>query len=126
MRNYRPFVPKKFNLSGLNGISDQTLEMHFRLYEGFVDAANELMARISEYATQVRDDPEYAELKRRLVFEYYGMLLHECYFDSLKKGGGGQPARDSAFHKAIERNLGSYNLWKEDFITVGKVHGLGC
>jgi len=33
---------KEFNLSGLQGISDKTLEMHFKLYEGYVKAVNEL------------------------------------------------------------------------------------
>jgi hypothetical protein len=28
------YKAKKFNLSGLQGISDKTLEMHFGLYEG--------------------------------------------------------------------------------------------
>src|SRR6266542_371889 len=116
--NYRRlYRPKKFNLRGLNGISDQTLEMHFKLYEGYVDATNELIIRISEYVTQgsdeVEEKPEYSELKRRLVFEYYGMLLHESCFTSLKRGGGGQPERDSVFRKGVERSFGSYNLWKE-------------
>ena len=31
---------KEFNLSRLNGISDQTLEMHFKLYEGYVKETN--------------------------------------------------------------------------------------
>src|SRR6266404_2408455 len=29
------YQPKQFNLSGLNGISDETIEMHFKLYEGY-------------------------------------------------------------------------------------------
>ena len=28
------YPPKQFHLSGLNGISDKTLGMHFTLYEG--------------------------------------------------------------------------------------------
>jgi superoxide dismutase, Fe-Mn family len=36
------YVPKRFNLSGLNGISDETLEMHFKLYEGYVQETNHL------------------------------------------------------------------------------------
>ena len=31
-----PYQAKQFNLSGLNGISDETMEMHFKLYEGYV------------------------------------------------------------------------------------------
>jgi len=30
------YQAKQFKLSGLHGISDQTLEMHFKLYEGYV------------------------------------------------------------------------------------------
>jgi len=30
------FQPQHFSLSGLHGISDETLEMHFKLYEGYV------------------------------------------------------------------------------------------
>jgi len=33
--------------------------------------------------------PEYAELKRRLGFEFNGMRLHEYYFENL--GGTEQP-----------------------------------
>ena len=36
----KPYQVKEFNLSGLNGISDQTLEMHFELYEGYVKETN--------------------------------------------------------------------------------------
>ena len=31
---------KEFNLSGLHGISDKTLEMHFGLYAGYVKETN--------------------------------------------------------------------------------------
>ena len=32
----KEYTAKQFDLSGLNGISDRTLEMHFKLYEGYV------------------------------------------------------------------------------------------
>ena len=41
------YQAKKFKLSGLNGISDQTLEMHFKLYEGYVKETNVLQEKIS-------------------------------------------------------------------------------
>jgi Fe-Mn family superoxide dismutase len=44
----RTYHAKEFNLSGLNGISDRTLEMHFKLYEGYVKAANDLNQRIAD------------------------------------------------------------------------------
>jgi Fe-Mn family superoxide dismutase len=41
------YEAKQFNLSGLHGISDQTLEMHFKLYEGYVKETNRLQEKIS-------------------------------------------------------------------------------
>ena len=34
------YKARDFNLSGLQGISDETLEMHFKLYEGYVKETN--------------------------------------------------------------------------------------
>jgi len=34
------YQAKQFNLSGLSGISDETLGMHFKLYEGYVTQTN--------------------------------------------------------------------------------------
>src|SRR6266481_1517525 len=93
------YYAREFNLSGLNGISDKTLEMHFKLYEGYVKGTNELTERIAAILSDGQVDkeemPAYSELTRRLGFEYNGMVLHEYYFDNMKKGGGGDAARDS-------------------------------
>ena len=120
---------KQFNLSGLHGISDQTLEMHFKLYEGYVKETNRLVEKIAQFLEDRRVDqeemPAYSELKRRLGFEYNGMVLHEYYFGNLKKGGGGDPAISSSFFIAAELSFGSYDLWKVDFIGIGKMRGVG-
>ena len=124
-----PYRPKQFNLSGLKGISDQTLEMHFKLYEGYVKETNNLNERIAEFLKDGKVDqdemPLYSELKRRLGFEFNGMVLHEYYFENLKKGGGAEPARSSAFVNAAESSFGSYEIWKADFVGVGKMRGVG-
>ena len=49
MSSTGPYTARQFNLSGLKGISDQTLEMHFKLYEGYVKETNNLTTRISEF-----------------------------------------------------------------------------
>ena len=124
-----PYRPKQFNLSGLKGISDQTLEMHFKLYEGYVKETNNLSERIAEFLKDGKVDQEemplYSELKRRLGFEFNGMVLHEYYFENLKKGGGGEPERSSSFYKAAAASFGSYEVWKADFAGVGKMRGVG-
>jgi Fe-Mn family superoxide dismutase len=123
------YKTKKFNLSGLKGISDQTLEMHFKLYEGYVKETNNLQEKISEILKDGKVDqeemPAYSELKRRLGFEYNGMVLHEYYFANLKKGGAGQPDAKSSFLKAAASSFGAYDVWKADFAGIGKMRGVG-
>src|ERR671926_1021799 len=101
------YTAKQFNLSGLNGISDQTLEMHFKLYEGYVKETNKLTEKIAEFLADGKVDqeemPAYSELTRRLGFEYNGMVLHEYYFGNMKRGGGtGDPDKNSRIYKAAE------------------------
>jgi Fe-Mn family superoxide dismutase len=129
MTNIVSYKPKQFNLSGLNGISDKTLEVHFKLYEGYVKETNRLTEKIAELLKGGQVDqeefPDYSELKRRLGFEYNGMVLHEYYFGNLKKGGGATPDRNSPFMKATETSFGSYDIWKADFVGIGKMRGVG-
>ena len=58
---------KHFNLSGLHGISDRTLEMHFKLYEGYVKETNHLMDKISNYSRNGTIDPSDILTINRLV-----------------------------------------------------------
>src|SRR5256885_17268796 len=92
MASMDSYKARQFNLSNLKGISDETLEMHFKLYEGYVKETNKLNEKISEFLKDGKVDQdefaEYSELNRRLGFEFNGMVLHEYYFDNLKNGGG--------------------------------------
>jgi len=124
------YKAKQFDLSGLQGISDKTLEMHFKLYEGYVKETNKLSQKIAEFIKDGNVDqeemPGYSELTRRIGFEFNGMVLHEYYFDNLQKGGGrGDADRNSSFMKAAESSFGSYEVWKADFVGIGKMRGVG-
>jgi len=122
------YKPQTFDLSGLNGISDGTLAMHFKLYEGYVtntNLLNEQIAELSKNEITAKEMPVFSELTRRLGFEYNGMVLHEWYFGNMKKGGSGDPDKNSAFYKAAEAGFGSYENWKKQFIAVGKMRGVG-
>ena len=123
------YQPKQFKLSGLRGISDQTLEMHFKLYEGYVKETNRLTEKIWEYLKDGKVDqeemPAYSELTRRLGFEYNGMVLHEHYFGNLSKSGSPDPQQSSSFHQAAAAGFGSYDIWKADFVSIGKMRGVG-
>lgn len=124
------YKARQFNLSGLKGISDETLELHFKLYEGYVKETNNLTEKIWQFIQDGKVDqeemPAYSELTRRLGFEYNGMVLHEYYFENLKKGAGiGEPERSSKFLTAAAASFGSYDIWKADFEGIGKMRGVG-
>jgi len=130
MTDIKEYKAKQFDLSGLNGISDQTLEMHFKLYEGYVTNTNTLTRKITEILKDGKVDqeemPAYSELTRRLGFEYNGMVLHEWYFGNMKKGSTTtDPEANSNFYQLAEASFGSYDIWKTDFMSVGKMRGVG-
>src|ERR1043166_8305477 len=129
MAKSESYQPKLFKLSGLHGISDQTLEMHFKLYEGYVKETNRLTEKIWDFLKDGRVDqeemPAYSELTRRLGFEYNGMVLHEYYFENMTNTGSGDPGKQSALYKAAEAGFGSYEIWKADFVSIGKMRSVG-
>src|ERR1700682_6713227 len=101
------YKAREFNLDGLQSISDASLEMHFKLYVGYVKETNKLSERIQEFIKDGNVDqeemPAYSELTRRLGFEFNGMVLHEYYFENLQKGGGtGDPTQTSTFLRAAQ------------------------
>ena len=120
------YTPKKFDLSGLQGISDNTLQVHFGLYEGYVKNTNLLNEQIAE---QIKNgnatgaNPGFAELTRRLGFEYNGMVLHEYYFGNMTKNAGGQP--ESGLQETLGGLYGDFETWKKDFSAVGGMRGVG-
>ena len=119
------FKARSFPLSGLTGISDKTLEMHFGLYEGYVKETNQLTEQLAEIAKAGKSakNPVYAEMNRHLGFEYGGMILHEYYFENLAPKGKGKPS--AALTKALEDTFGSFEAWKADFMAVGGMRGVG-
>ena len=120
------YTAKKFDLSGLQGISDNTLQVHFGLYEGYVkntNLLNEQLAEILSAGKAAGADPHFAELTRRLGFEYNGMVLHEYYFGNMTKGGGGSPP--SGLQNTLGQRHGDYETWKKDFSAIGGMRGVG-
>jgi superoxide dismutase, Fe-Mn family len=120
------YTPKKWDLFGLQGISDDTLQIHFGLYEGYVKNTNTLTERIAELRAagkNVGGDPAYAELVRRLGWEFNGMRLHEYYFDNLGKNPK-QPI-GGRLHDLVGAQYGSFDNWKKDFAEVGGMRGIG-
>ncbi|MCJ7705724.1 MAG: hypothetical protein MUO28_09350, partial [Desulfobacterales bacterium] len=71
-------------LLGMEGFSEPLLKNHFTLYQGYVTNTNKLMDMLGQMLKDGKmSSPEYAELKRRLGWEFNGMRLHEYYFENL-------------------------------------------
>ena len=108
----------------LKGLSKAQLDVHFALYQGYVTNTNRLNETI---AAMIKDGkgntPDCAEMKRRLGFEYNGMVLHEYYFDNL--GATAPLNKDAALHKKISEGYGSYETWEADFKNTGLMRGIG-
>jgi superoxide dismutase, Fe-Mn family len=120
------YKAKDFNLSGLDGISDKTLEMHFSLYQGYVKNTNLLNEQIMEMISKGEASgkhPAYAEVTRWLGFEYGGIVLHEYYFGNLAPKGKGEP--DNKLKKSLQDTFGGFDKWKQAFAAVGEMRGVG-
>lgn len=113
-------------LLGTAGFSDVLLKNHFTLYQGYVTNINKIFATLSLLQKDDRlSTPEYAELKRRLGWEFNGMRLHELYFENMTAKGGGAAGQDSSVYKRITAQFGSYDAWLKDFKATGTMRGIG-
>jgi superoxide dismutase, Fe-Mn family len=110
---------------GLDGMSREQLEVHFKLYQGYVNNTNMLNEKMAHFIDK-KDfgSLEYAEMRRRLGFEFNGMRLHEYYFENMKPKGG-QMSTSSKLYKKIEEQFGSYDQWEQDFKKTGAMRGIG-
>lgn len=112
-------------LLGLPGLSDQLLNNHFTLYQGYVNNFNKLTDSLLQYSLDGKlETPEYGELTRRLGWEFNGMRLHEYYFDNIIKGGTSTTA-NSLLEKQITKDFGSYENWEKQFRAAGMIRGIG-
>jgi len=112
------------SLIRMKGFSETLLNNHFTLYQGYVTNTNKLLDTL---ATMLKDDkagaPEYAELKRRMGFEFNGMRLHEYYFENL--GGKGALDKSGKLGKKLAEEFGSYEDWEKDFRATAAMRGIG-
>lgn len=102
------------------GLSDKALDIHFKLYEGYVKNTNLSLEKLKNLD---KTSSEYSEIKRRLGWEWNGMRLHEYFFESLGEEQEIEPG--SKIHKFLEENFGSFEAWQEDFVSCAKMRGIG-
>ncbi len=111
-------------LIGMAGFSETLLKNHFTLYQGYVTNTNKVLDGLAQLAKDAKaGTPEYAEMKRRLGWEFDGMRLHEYYFENL---GGKTPLGSSGkLAKKMIESFGSVDAWEKDFRATGAMRGIG-
>ncbi len=119
------YQSKDYNrLLGMEGFSDTLLKNHFTLYQGYVTNTNKLMEALNQLLKEGKaGTPEYAELKRRLGWEFNGMRLHEYYFENL--GGKAGINKGGKLYQKLVESFGSYEAWEKDFRATGSMRGIG-
>src|SRR5256885_927038 len=124
--NFQEITARELNprLLELDGISRETVEAHYKLYQGYVNKRNEILGRLADVdlaaANQVYSD--IRALKVDLTFAVGGIKNHELYFEHLG-GGGGDP--NGLIGDLIERDFGSLQAWRTDLKATG-LAGRGC
>lgn len=114
-----PYAAQDYSsLMGMKGFSKSLLELHFKLYQGYVAQSNDLSDKLPTLK-----GAEYGAVKRRFEWEFNGMRLHELYFSNL--GGTGTPDPKSAVVQALAKQYQTFDAWKADFIATGTMRGIG-
>ncbi len=117
---YEQITPRELKpaLYELDGISRETIEAHYKLYQGYVNKRNEILGKLVDVdlaaANQVYS--ELRSLKVDLSFAIGGIKNHEIYFEHLG-GTGGDPA--GIFASLVKRDFGSVPEWKADLKATG-------
>ena len=123
--NTMPYAAKDYSkLIGMEGFSETLLKNHFTLYQGYVTNTNKVLDTLAQMLKDGKTGAyEYAELKRRLGWEFNGMRLHEYYFENLGGKGGLNPG--GKLYKKMVEDFGSYENWEKDFRATGAMRGIG-
>jgi len=102
----------------LDGISRETVQAHYKLYEGYVAKRNEILAALGavDLSTANQTYSELRALKLELSFAVGGIKNHEIYFAHLG-GVGGEPV--GVFGDLVKRDFGSVAEWKADLKATG-------
>ncbi|MDO8492873.1 MAG: Fe-Mn family superoxide dismutase [bacterium] len=119
------YEARKFNIPELKGISQKQVEIHLKLYEGYVKFTNTLRDTLAE----LRKDSEknaYAlgEVMRRFGFEFNGMRMHEYYFEQFE-GGAKEMNQNSDICKKLCEKYGDWEGFINHFKSVGLMRGIG-
>ncbi len=111
-------IEKPDKILKLDGISAESVEAHWALYEGYVKKYNEIMERLDgadrSAANQIFSD--YRAYRSAITFAIGGIKNHEVYFQNLGDGGG---SPSDTLAGQIERDLGGQDAFLTELRAAG-------
>ena len=107
----------------LDGLSDRLITSHYENnYGGAVRRLNAIRAEFQ--SMDWKSAPTYTvnSLKREELIAANSAFLHELYFDTLGTAG---PLKPGGLSVAFNRDFGSFDRWRDEFVSIGKALGGG-
>ncbi len=100
--------PKPEKILTLDGISPESVEAHWALYEGYVKKYNEITAKLEGVDTSAANQiySDYRAYRDAITFAIGGIKNHEIYFSNLSADGG---APSDVLSGQIEKDFGSHD-----------------
>ena len=120
------YSARTFNLPELKGLSKEQIDVHLKLYEGYVTQVNNILGRIEALREENSEANTLAinELRRHFGFEFDGMRMHEYYFEQFE--GGVQAADINApFADAVNEKYGTWEKFIAHIKEVAGTRGIG-
>jgi Fe-Mn family superoxide dismutase len=119
--SFKEYQTKNFSylLNSLDGISNNQLEQHFKLYEGYVKNVNKLNKKLKSLNT-TDGNTTYSKirsLKTARAFAHNGVVLHELYFLNLNSK---QSKPSNKLKTKLIEDFGSMENYKNDLIASAK------
>ena len=116
--------PIAFKPPRLTGLSERLIESHYENnYGGAIRRLNSIESQLDDIDWSSSPGYLVNGLKREQLIALNSMVLHEVYFDSIGgEDGLGSKAvpPDGEIALAIENSFGSFDAWREQFVTMGK------
>ncbi|MGD8451723.1 MAG: superoxide dismutase [Phycisphaerae bacterium] len=106
----------------------QTMKLHHDVHHaGYVRGANAAVAELEEIRRVGGNEIHRVRtVTESLAFNASGHLLHTLFFESMKRGGGGDPAAGSEIAQAITRDFGTIDAFRAQLAAAAQqVQGSG-
>lgn len=113
------FEAKQFDsINGVAGLSERMMKEHYKLYEGYVKKANEILEKLKtvDKSTANATYSDLRALKLGYSFALDAIKAHEIFFQNIS-GKGDKPS--GWIGSAIEKSFGSYEDWMADMKATG-------